>query len=139
MLSCCLPISFQCNVHFWHLVIGSSESGRGMKIESSGRRVWSEEEDAVLLSSLKELCVQGWEYDNAFRAGYVNKLQGYMKKAFPDANIKVTPHITSKLTSWKQTYYTLMGILNLSGVGFNLNGDYKIDCDNVKWEDAIRV
>lgn len=93
----------------------------------------------MLFKALKELVVNGWKSDNGFGAGYVNKLEEAMKKIFLGANIKGTPHITSKLTSWKRIYGQIVTILSRSGVGFKLHGDNKIDCDAEQWEAIIRV
>lgn len=119
------------------MLLGSNESAKIS--EKDKKRSWSAEEEDVLLASLKDLIVQGWKSDNGFRKGYVNRLEDAMRKAFPSAGIKGHPHVESKLTSWKRTYSQLMTILGTSGVGFNLKGDNKIDCDNEVWAEATKV
>lgn len=103
------------------------------------RRIWSPEEEKVLLVSLKSLVAQGYKSDNGFRIGYLKKLEEAMKMEFPFSNIKAEPHIRSKLTAWKKTYGAIMSILSRSGVGFNVHGDEKIDADPEAWEEIIRV
>lgn len=93
----------------------------------------------MLLVALKGLVVQGWKSNNGFRAGYLKQLEIAMRKAFPSANLKGEPHIHSKLTGWKRTYGSLITILNRSGVGFNSNGDNKIDATPELWEELQRV
>ncbi|KAL1544818.1 hypothetical protein AAHA92_21621 [Salvia divinorum] len=103
------------------------------------RRSWSPREEEVLLSALKGLVVTGWKADNGFRGGYHRRILEVMKREFPRTDLKITPHITSKISQWKKNYSSLCGILGRSGIGFNLNNDYKIDCDNDQWEQIIKA
>ena len=57
----------------------------------------------------------------------------------PNSNLRVSPHIRSKLHTWNKLYYALAAILDKSGVGFNLHGDYKLDCDDNVWEEITKV
>lgn len=75
----------------------------------------------------------------AFGGGYLNRLEEAMKMAFSLTDIKGQAHINSKLTTWKKTYGAIMSILNRSGVGFNVNGDNKIDANPEAWETIIQV
>ncbi|XP_057770778.1 uncharacterized protein LOC131020551 [Salvia miltiorrhiza] len=90
------------------------------------------------MASLKELVVQGWKSDNGFRAGYLTKLEEAMKAAFPETDLKGSPHINSKICAWKKNYYSLSQMLSRSGIGFNTNGDYLIDCSNEMWEQIVK-
>ena len=83
-------------------------------------------EEEVLVAALKELVAQGWKADNGFRGGYLKRLEDALRRELPTTDIKATPNIQSKLGAWKKCYSTLQTILSLSGVGFNLNGDYKM-------------
>ena len=67
------------------------------------------------------------------------KLEYAMKQSFPGADIKGTPCIQSKITIWKKNYNSLTTILGRSGVGFNLNGDYKIDFDDEQLSQIAKV
>ncbi|XP_057803007.1 uncharacterized protein LOC131018298 [Salvia miltiorrhiza] len=100
------------------------------------RRSWSTREEHVLLSSLKELVANGWKSDNGFRAGFLGKLEDALKKEFPVTDLKATPHINSKIETWKKSYYSLTSMLGNSGIGFN--SDYMIDCDNDLWEQIVK-
>lgn len=91
------------------------------------------------MAAMKELIVTGWKSDNGFRSGYLNKLEAAMNKAFPNTDLKRMPHINSKLSSWKKNYYSLTSMLSRSGVGWNLNGNFTIDCTNDQWELIVKV
>ena len=103
------------------------------------RRVWSRREEEIMISTLKDLAALGWKSDNGFRAGYLAKVEEALRREFPTTDLKVNPNITSKISAWKKNYYSLQGVLNHSGVGFNLRGDFMVDCDDQQWEQIIRV
>lgn len=107
--------------------------GRRQRLDPRVRRSWNAEEEDVLLASLKELVNTGWKSDNGFRAGYIYKLEEMMRVQFPGIDIRANPHIMSKLTGWKKNYGSLAYILSRSGVGFNLNGDFTVDCEPDQW------
>lgn len=86
-----------------------------------------------------ELVATGWKSDNGFRAGYIYKLEEMMRIHFPRAQVYANPHIMSKLTGWKKNYGSLSYILSRSGVGFNVHGDFTVDCDNEQWEAICNV
>ncbi|KAG6429775.1 hypothetical protein SASPL_107828 [Salvia splendens] len=56
---------------------GSSQHRRRSSYQRNerGRRSWSDREEAVLISALKELVALGWKSDNGFRGGYLNKIE----------------------------------------------------------------
>ena len=99
----------------------------------------SDREEDIRVVTLKDLATQGWKSNNGFRAGYLGKLEEAVKRHCPGSDIKATPHIVSKITAWKRTYNLLQGILSRSGVGYNTDGDYKIDVDDEQWSRIIRV
>ena len=113
---------------------GSNEvvrCGRPLKTDKT-RRSWSTREEEVLLAALKDFVANGWKSDNGFRAGYLNKLEEAMRKEFPTTDLKGMPHINSKTTTWKKSYYSLHEMLKRSGVSFNTNGTHMIDCNDEK-------
>ncbi|KAL2248271.1 UNVERIFIED_CONTAM: hypothetical protein Sindi_2679400 [Sesamum indicum] len=73
------------------------------KERSMGRRMWTIMEEECLVAALRNLVVIGWKCDNGFQTGYLGQLESYIAKHFPQANIKVNPHIISKLHEWKKT------------------------------------
>ncbi|XP_057780224.1 uncharacterized protein At2g29880-like [Salvia miltiorrhiza] len=126
---------------FWYSNVwetGSFESGhlRVNKTDKT-RRSWTGKEEDMLLSSLKELVAQGWKFDNGFRAGYLNKLEEAMKKAFPGTDLKGVPHVNSKICAWKKHYNSLVLMLANTGVGFNVNGDHMVNCTDEQWEHIV--
>ncbi|KAG6384851.1 hypothetical protein SASPL_113449 [Salvia splendens] len=102
------------------------------------RRSWSDREELILISALKELVATGWKSDNGFRGGYAQKIEEWLKNEFPTTDLKATPHIQSKITTWKRNYYSLSKILDRSGVGFNVHNDFKIDCSDDQWDQIVR-
>ncbi|XP_057766535.1 uncharacterized protein LOC130987001 [Salvia miltiorrhiza] len=118
---------------------GSSEGRRNKRERSDKtRRSWSAKEEAVLLAALKELVAQGWKFDNGFRAGFLTKLEDALKKEVPGTDLKASPHINSKIGTWKKNYYSLSAMLTRSGIGFSANGDHMIDCNNDQWEQIVK-
>lgn len=109
------------------------------KKSGKGRRVWTEKEEEILILAMKEVVGQGWRSGNGFKAGYLNKVQATFRKLFPGNDMRGIPHMNSKITAWKRSYYSLCGILNYSGVGFNLEGTFEVDADESQWETFIRV
>ncbi|KAL1545289.1 hypothetical protein AAHA92_22032 [Salvia divinorum] len=102
------------------------------------RRSWSDKEEETLIISMKELVANGWKSDNGFRVGYLKRIEEALLRQNPKTDLKVHPHIWSKITTWKKNYVLLCSILNRSGVGFNENGDYKIVCDEDQWAQIIK-
>ena len=82
------------------------------------------------VTALKDLVARGLKSDNGFRGGYLKVVEGWLKKEFPRTDLKANPHIQSKITAVKKSYNSLAKILDRSGVGFNVHGDFKIDCDD---------
>ncbi|KAL1545026.1 hypothetical protein AAHA92_21799 [Salvia divinorum] len=119
-----------------------SSEGIGPGAKSRGdrtRRSWTVREEKILMATLKDLVAHGWKSKNGFRPGYLTRIEEAFKKEFPNSDIKGTPYINSKITQWKKSYYSMMGILDRSGVGFNMNRDFKNDCDNDRWEHIVKV
>lgn len=86
-----------------------------------------------------DLVSRGWKSDNGFRAGYLGKIEDAIRKEFPNTDIKGTPHVTLKINAWKKSYNSLRGILGRSGVGFNSDNEYWIECDDDQWEAIVLV
>lgn len=62
-----------------------------------------------------------------------------MRHEFPNTDLKVNPHIQSKIHTWKKHYGALSQVLNRSGIGFSLYSDYKIDCDEAAWTNLLKI
>ncbi|KAG6406466.1 hypothetical protein SASPL_134068 [Salvia splendens] len=111
--------------------------GRGIAMDRS-RRVWTQREEEILMSTMKELAAAGWKSDNGFRAGYLTRAKEALRREFPKTDLCVHPHIKSKISTWKRNYYSLTLILDHSGVGFNADGNYKIDIDDEQWAQVVQ-
>lgn len=73
--------------------------GRGnAKRTTDIHRVWSNRDEEVLLSALKELVSNGWKSD----------LEEVIKKVYQHTDLQKDPNIISKLTTWKKTYGSLV-------------------------------
>ncbi|KAG6393029.1 hypothetical protein SASPL_147259 [Salvia splendens] len=103
------------------------------------RRSWSDREDVARIGALKELVAQGWKSDNGFRSGYQKKLEHWFKTDFPNTDLKVSPHITSKISAWLKTDFPNTELLLPASVGFNEHGDLRIHCDDDQWDQIVRV
>ncbi|XP_042053810.1 uncharacterized protein LOC121798732 [Salvia splendens] len=86
-----------------------------------------------------ELLAQGWKSDNDFRNGYFEEIEDSLRKEFPNTDLKGTPHITSRISAWKKNYTSLTKILGRSGVGFNSDGQYMIECDDDQWDAIVQA
>ena len=92
--------------------------------------MWNTREEEVLASSLLELTERGWKLDNGFRTGYLQRIEDDLRKEFPNTDLKGTPLVVSKITAWKTNFNSLWNKLSRTGVGFNPDGNHKIDCSD---------
>ncbi|KAG6392312.1 hypothetical protein SASPL_146528 [Salvia splendens] len=115
------------------------KSRRKFKKGDRTRRIWLHREEEILAASLVKLVALWWKSDNGFRTRYLQKCEDGIRQEFPTSDIKGTPHVVSKITSWKTSYTSLRNILERTGVGFSSNGDYKIDIDDEQWEHVVKV
>ncbi|KAG6413949.1 hypothetical protein SASPL_126665 [Salvia splendens] len=90
------------------------------------------------MATLKELTANGWRCDNGYRAGYLTRIKEAIKREFPNTDICPHPHIYSKMTTWKRNYGSFKMMLNHSGIGFNSDGQYKIECDDEQWAQFVK-
>lgn len=103
------------------------------------RRVWTKHEEEALIHALKELVVNGWRADNAFRPGYLNQLEVAIAKKFPNARLTGQRHINSKLTVWKKAYGQVSGMVGTSGFGFDSELNMvTVESDDV-WDNYVKV
>lgn len=117
---------------------GSSNYIAPYKKGSRERRVWTKPEEDVLILALKDLLDKGWKSDNAFRVGYLNELEAFMRRHFPTTTITGSKHITSKLTVWKKAYGQVSAMQHISGFGFNEDKNM-VTCEDDVWENYVRV
>ncbi|KAH7839819.1 hypothetical protein Vadar_009188 [Vaccinium darrowii] len=69
------------------------------KVADVSRRTWVQKEEFVLLNALKEMVVARGEKmgKDAFKSGYLKKLEGMLVVALPSTDIRAYPHISSKI------------------------------------------
>ncbi|KAL8520692.1 hypothetical protein ACS0TY_011296 [Phlomoides rotata] len=88
---------------------------------------------------MKDLVTKGWRTENGFKPGYLQKLEMGMVSKLPGTDIRVVPHITSRITIWKKFHGPLQTMLGgNSGIGFNtVTG--MIDCHNDAWALIVKA
>ncbi|KAL8538238.1 hypothetical protein ACS0TY_000276 [Phlomoides rotata] len=112
--------------------------GSTRKLSGNTRRIWTTREEKVLLAALKDLVAKGQKTDNGFCTGYLNKLEDALRKAFPGCDLQATPHITSKITTWRKHYSAIVSAkLLVTGVGFNTT-TCQLDCTNDQWDSILK-
>ncbi|KAL0361286.1 UNVERIFIED_CONTAM: hypothetical protein Sradi_3813100 [Sesamum radiatum] len=62
----------------------------------ASRRIWSTQEEEVLLECLRDIVRSGWKCDNGFRTGYLGVVEQLIRKKCPESGWKSNPHISSK-------------------------------------------
>lgn len=119
------------------MIIMESSNKASRKSEKT-RRCWSQKEEEVLISCLKEIVASGWKADNGFRVGYLGLLEHSMTKVFPGTNIRANPHINSKIHGWKRDYGSIVSILvDRTGVGWN-DSTKMLEATDDMWDAAIK-
>ncbi|KAL8489186.1 hypothetical protein ACS0TY_025182 [Phlomoides rotata] len=114
--------------------------GAGVSKKGSGgtRRVWSQREEKVLITALKDLVAKGQKMDNGFRTDYLSKLEDALRKAFTGTDLQETPNITSKITTWRRHYSSIVSAKMIAtGVGFNTTPN-QLECTNDLWEAIMK-
>lgn len=67
--------------------------------------------------ALHDIVAGGWKADNYFRPGHSKMIYNFLKREIPNTELKVSPHINSKVSTWKRDYGSLSLMLNRSGIG----------------------
>ncbi|KAL8556202.1 hypothetical protein ACS0TY_003842 [Phlomoides rotata] len=113
--------------------------GRGSmkKACNNTHRIWTTREEKVLINVLKELVNKGYTTDNDFRIGYLIKCEDALKIDFSKTDLQATPHITSKLTSWKKYYSSIVTAHLVTGFGLNTTTS-QVECTDEQWDDVIK-
>ncbi|KAL2930906.1 Uncharacterized protein RDABS01_036316, partial [Bienertia sinuspersici] len=84
------------------------------------RRIWSVEEETLLIDLLYEMNGTGWKVDTGHKSGYLTYIEKEMAKKLPNCNLKADPHIKSKVKVMKkQLTYILEIQQNGSGSGWD--------------------
>ncbi|KAH6824033.1 hypothetical protein C2S53_000099 [Perilla frutescens var. hirtella] len=73
------------------------------------------------------------------KARYLGVLEQLMLQALPGTDLKVEPHINSKIYVWRKNYASLSTIVSRSGFGWNDNTHtIKVDNDQI-WENYVKT
>ncbi|CAL5423842.1 unnamed protein product [Camellia sinensis] len=105
---------------------------------SKPRRLWSPREEQCLINALMHIVNNGMKQDNAFKAGYLMKLEEKLLEMLPGTNLRGTPHIESKIKIWKKHYNCVAGMLGTSGFGWNdTKKRIDVESDSV-WEAYVQ-
>ncbi|XVF70030.1 hypothetical protein PTKIN_Ptkin11bG0128500 [Pterospermum kingtungense] len=100
---------------------------------------WTASEDAVLVQCLLELVNQGWSKDNGFKSGYLQQLEKWMASKIPNCQIKVDPHIKSRMKTLKTQYREMADMLGHAASGFGWNDVNKcVTCDLDVWTEWLK-
>ncbi|XP_028752040.1 uncharacterized protein At2g29880-like [Neltuma alba] len=115
-----------------------------MEAEGSSKgkqRVWTAEEDALLVDALLVLHEQGCLIsDNGFKTGIFTQLQKMLTEKSPRCGIKADPHIRSRLKTLKvnwQALYDMVNGTNTSGFGWDPE-NHCVTAEKVVWDECIK-
>lgn len=139
-LTICNPLN--CRSFWLDMDDGTSTGGRGRgsgkKSVLGSRRVWSTREEKVLIQAFKDIASQGWKSDNGFRTGFLTKLEEATRKEFLQIDIIAHPNITSKMTTWKKHYGSIVTAHLTTGVGFNCTTN-QLEVNDDQWIEVVKV
>lgn len=71
------------------------------------------------MAALKDIVSSGWKSDNGFLTEYLAKLMEAIKKVFSHIDLVANSNITSKLTTWRKHYASLVSAQRDISVGWN--------------------
>ncbi|TXG50598.1 hypothetical protein EZV62_023122 [Acer yangbiense] len=84
------------------------------------RRTWTKEEEETLLSIMDEIVANGGRADcGSFKAGTLKIMESRLANILPNCSLRASPHIESKVKTWKKDYGVVYDMINTSGFGWN--------------------
>ncbi|KAI9185499.1 hypothetical protein LWI28_007936 [Acer negundo] len=84
------------------------------------RRMWTKEEEETLLSIMDEIVANGSRADcGSFKARTLKIMESRLTNILPNCGLKASPHIESKVKTWKKDYGVVYDMINTSGFGWN--------------------
>lgn len=92
------------------------------KVRGRGRnkRHWTWQEVEVLLQALLEVSQNpNWKSENDFKSGFMNWLDEMIVAKIPRCDLKVKPHIESRLKHRSEKYCVMAEMLATSGFGWD--------------------
>lgn len=89
------------------------------------RRIWSAEEETILIDLLYEMNSSGWKVDTGHKSGYLSYIEKEMAKKLPNSDLKADPHIKSKVKILKKQLSYILEIQQY-GSGFGWDDELKM-------------
>ncbi|KAK2638956.1 hypothetical protein Ddye_026751 [Dipteronia dyeriana] len=81
------------------------------------RRTWTKEEEDTLLSIMDEIVTNCGRADcGSFKIGTLKIMQSRLANIQPNCSLRASPHIESKVKTWKKDYGIAYDIINTSGL-----------------------
>ncbi|XLT13057.1 hypothetical protein HN51_058747 [Arachis hypogaea] len=91
------------------------------------KRQWTPHEDAKLVECLVELATTSWKCDNGtFKSGYGKHLKKMLHEKIPGCDLKVNPHIESRVKLLKRQYFAIVEMMGTAASGFGWNDKDKM-------------
>ncbi|KAL5802993.1 hypothetical protein ACOSQ4_031298 [Xanthoceras sorbifolium] len=88
--------------------------------KSKQRRAWTIFEEDSFLTVLEDFVASHKRCDTRnFKATSLAQMEKALNDICPGFNLKVIPHLESKLKKWKKNYSTIYDIMNTSGFAWN--------------------
>ncbi|PIN11094.1 hypothetical protein CDL12_16310 [Handroanthus impetiginosus] len=109
---------------------------RDRKVDSK-RRILTVKEEEALIVALKDAVAVCWKCENGFRTGYLGILERHMLTTFPGTDIRVDPHIHSKIHVWKKNHASQVSMMSRSGFGWNESTNMIIVEDSI-WDTYVK-
>ncbi|TXG72816.1 hypothetical protein EZV62_001395 [Acer yangbiense] len=102
------------------------------------RRMWTKEEEKTLLSIIDEIVVNGGRADcGSFKVGTLKIMESPLANILPNCGLKASPHIESKVKTWKEDYGVVYDMINTSGFGWNNVRKYVEVESNEAWHSYV--
>ncbi|XP_050373640.1 uncharacterized protein LOC126791257 isoform X3 [Argentina anserina] len=113
--------------------------GGGENSEHQKRRKWTSFEEESLLNILDAIIAGGQRCDTGtFKSGTMMKIEHALNDLCPNSNLKVSPHIESKLKKLKKDYSIIYDMINKSGFAWNdVKKCVEVDSNEV-WETYVK-
>ncbi|KAL7173334.1 hypothetical protein ACSBR2_032746 [Camellia fascicularis] len=94
--------------------------------------------DTARISAFVSVVNERMKVDNAFKAGYLARLETKLVDILPGTDLRGSPHIESKIKIWKKHYNYVSGMLATSGFRWNdIEKRIDVESDSI-WETYVR-
>ncbi|KAG5562269.1 hypothetical protein RHGRI_005111 [Rhododendron griersonianum] len=88
----------------------------------AARRFWNKREEEFLLNTMKDLVIENpmWKLDcGMFKGGFFKECEKKIILRFPGTDLRASPHIDSKIKTWRKQYNLLQDMIKSSGFGWD--------------------